>query len=779
MTQLDGTPLDLFASGDEYYNWLHDANGYTILQDPASGYYVYADLAGGKLIPTQSIVGVADPASAGLIPWLNITPEEKLSIRQQLLAANRTGVDAAGSAPTTGSLLNLVIFIRFSDEAEFATPTGTYDTMFNDTADSANSLRSYYDEVSYHALTIHSLYYPTPGASVLSYQDSHPRAYYQPYHAVTNPGGYQNDTQLADREQTLLKDAITYINGLGQFPSGLQIDGDGDGYVDSLTFVIRGSPDAWADLLWPHAWSLYAYTVFIDGKRAYGFNFQLESIIDTGVLAHEMFHVLGAPDLYHYSYDGLYPVGPWDVMEWNMNPPVQMGCYMKYKYGHWISNLPQLSSPGTFSLRPLTFPHDNCYKIVSPYSSTEFFVVEYRNTGTSNYEASLPGSGMLVYRINSSVTGNASGPPDEVYIYRLNGTVSVSGIPVLATFSSNVGRTQINDTTNPSSFLTDGSPGGLSLCNIGSSGITISFGYGNCAGTTPPDAFSKADPANATEDQPDSVILDWWDATGASNYAYCLDTNINNTCDDLWISTGSTSQASISAPGVGVIYEWQVVANNTGGATYANSGTFWTFTTYPVTYDGYEPDNTYMQAKPITPGESQTHTIFPVGDEDFITFSLSAESRVILETSGTTAADTILFLYNSTGTGLIEYNDNDGEGLFSRVDRLCRVDALPAGTYYARVIPNDPETEISAYQLSYTAFTCYAYNFLPTVLKAYISASPDGGIIDDIALHPCTPAACTGTPPYDDSLSVTTQVIQDFLQPFLRQFTGYGFRLLH
>ena len=121
-------------------------------------------------------------------------------------------------------------------------------------------------------------------------------------------------------------------------------------------------------------------------------------------------------------------------------------------------------------------------KIASPNSSTEYFVVEYRNGAGSTFESSIPGTGMLVYRINSNETGNADGPPDEVYVYRPGGTPTVDGNVNLANFSSNVGRTTINDWTNPSSFLSDGSNGGLGICNIGASNATISFDL--CSVTT-------------------------------------------------------------------------------------------------------------------------------------------------------------------------------------------------------------------------------------------------------------------------------------------------------
>ena len=45
-TQPDGEKLKCFGSGDEYYHWLHDADGFTIVKDPQTGYFVYARRSG-------------------------------------------------------------------------------------------------------------------------------------------------------------------------------------------------------------------------------------------------------------------------------------------------------------------------------------------------------------------------------------------------------------------------------------------------------------------------------------------------------------------------------------------------------------------------------------------------------------------------------------------------------------------------------------------------------------------------------------------------------------
>ena len=82
VTQPDGTVLHCFASGDEFFNYLHDSNGYTIIQHPQTGYYVYADIRDGHLVPTAFVANRQDPASKGLRPYALISPEEWMARRR-------------------------------------------------------------------------------------------------------------------------------------------------------------------------------------------------------------------------------------------------------------------------------------------------------------------------------------------------------------------------------------------------------------------------------------------------------------------------------------------------------------------------------------------------------------------------------------------------------------------------------------------------------------------------------------------------------------------------
>ncbi len=509
--QPDGTIFNCFASGDEFHNWLHDKDGFTIIQDPVTGYYVYAKKINQNLHPTPYIAGKANPTVMLVEHGVNTGRQTIRERRQNYIETLR--LNDSYMAPTHGTLNNIVIFIRFNDQGEFTEPLSFYDGQFNT---DTNSMKGYYQEASYQTLSIESQFFPESlSDQLVSYQDAHPRSYYRPYNVVTNPNGYQNDEESRIREHTLLKNALNSV--AHQIPANLDLDLDNDGLVDNVCFIIQGEAEGWSDLLWPHMWVLWSFdphygdgtgNVMINGSIVWTYNFNLSAFSSSGpgVLCHEMFHSLGAPDLYHYTNNGISPVGPWDLMENDQDPPQHMSSYMKYRYGGWIDNIPEITADGVYNLSPLTSATGNCYRIASPNSGSEYFVVEYRKK-EGTFESSLPGSGLLVYRINTAEDGdgNADGPPDEVYIYRPGGTPTQNGNIYNANFSSTVGRTQINDITDPSPFLSDGSPGGLTISNIGSAGSTIQFTLGGSY----PSISTGGEPFSQTLsiDEADSQVL--------------------------------------------------------------------------------------------------------------------------------------------------------------------------------------------------------------------------------------------------------------------------------
>jgi M6 family metalloprotease-like protein len=483
LTQPDGRTVAALIDGDEFFHRVHDPAGYTIIKNEASGWYVYAMRQGDDLAPTSLVAGRDDPSRLGLEKGLLPAPSKLRDLRKARPYMSNNGA----KAPPTGTINNLVVYVRFKDQTEFDSAAVYYDTTFNNTTPNRNSLRNYFQEASYGSLTVSTTFYPIPGTFVVSFQDTFNRSYYCPYNATTAPDGYTGDPinspEITVREHRLLKSAINAIAAV--VPSGLNIDSDNNGYVDNVCFVIRGPTTAWATLLWSHRWALYSQTAYINSKRVWDYNFQMETQFGVHVLSHEMGHSVGYPDLYHYYHGtSLSATGLWDVMCSTPNPPTHTGAYMKSQYTGWLGAIPEITASGTYWLKPLASGTIGVsYKIASPNSSSEYFVVEYRRK-TGTFENSIYGSGLLVYRINSDFTGqgNAFYAPadtpaiyDEVYIYRPGGSPTVNGTLSTAYLSSGAGRMEINDGSDPAPFLHDGSDGGLDISSVGAAGDSISF----------------------------------------------------------------------------------------------------------------------------------------------------------------------------------------------------------------------------------------------------------------------------------------------------------------
>lgn len=579
LTQPDGTKLECFASGDEFYNYLHDAQGFTIIQDHATGFYVYADLQDGELVPTDLVAGRSNPASR-LKLYLNISPEKRMEKRKAWDVPEHLQKPETRNRDTNhGTLNNLVIFIRFADDGEFENTFSSVNNMFNENQ-SEVSMQSYFKEVSYNQINIPTTFYPVPdGEKILSYQDTYYRSFFQPYDATTNPNGYNGDNERTEREHALLERAVKYITDNNMIPDDLNVDYDDDGYVDNVCFVVRGNVGAWSSLLWPHQWSLYTKSVYINGKRVWTFNFQLADAVNnfnTSTMCHEMNHSLGAPDLYHYSYTGPTPVGSWDLMQSNATPPQHMGAYMKYMYGNWIDEIPEITEPGVYTLHDISSSTNNCYKIASP-ESNQYYVLEYRK---KSVETAIPGTGLLIYRINTDEEGYGNrywdGVTrfDEVYIFRPGGTTTAEGSINSAYFSADSDRTAFDATTNPKPFLIDGTvDNDLMISGISAAGETISFIVGStCDAPTNLTASLSGNEVTLTWDAVEDIesysvirngavvadnvsITTYVDNLSSyGTYSYCVKSN----CPD-----GGNSMASNSA-NVNYAYPGPVVTDLTG-----------------------------------------------------------------------------------------------------------------------------------------------------------------------------------------------------------------------
>ena len=155
--QPNGTEINCFASGDEFFNFLHDAEGYTIIQGN-DGWYYYGITSDGLVVPSQHIAGTVNPATVGLTKWAKISSTEYKKKKDAMWAEVEALKTEPVRAPHSGIMNNLCIYIRFADDTEITTSRQTYDDKLNPS--SGYTLKSYFTEVSYNMLTINSTHYP-------------------------------------------------------------------------------------------------------------------------------------------------------------------------------------------------------------------------------------------------------------------------------------------------------------------------------------------------------------------------------------------------------------------------------------------------------------------------------------------------------------------------------------------------------------------------------------------------------------------------------------------
>ncbi len=567
--QPNGDTLRCLLSGDEYYHRLHDADGYTIVQNRETGWWVYATK--GELrrsdrgerwdvVATDYVAGRVNPASVGLTPNIGVDHDTWLELQKRYdVPKEYQHTQAKTAGRNHGTLNNIVIFVRFSDDSEISTPFSTIDYMFNDSSANSNSMYNYFKHASYNKIYIPTHYYPAPnGNNVISYQDSMPRGYYLPYNAVTAPNGYADDNERRSREFGLLERAVNYINANNPVSTSLNLDMDNDGEIDNICFVVKGTYTGWSDLLWPHKWSLYDRQVYINGKRVYTFNLQLEGsgehYFSSSTFCHEMFHTLGAPDLYRYeTQTEVSGVGSWDLMCSNTTPPQHMSAYMKWKYGNWLDSIPEITVPGTYTLHSLADDdYSNCVYKIAAQEPHQWYVLEYRDN-TELFETALPGKGLIIFRVDDRYNGNANYDGvtyfDEVYLFRPNAhNDTTNGTLNQAYYSANTTRTAFNPSTNPHPWLTGNVlDSTISISNVTAPGTTISFTYSDLRGCRVPTNMATSNISG------NSANLSW--SGNTDNYTLQWRVSGLNNITNVSVSGSSHNLTNLS---LSTEYQWRV-----------------------------------------------------------------------------------------------------------------------------------------------------------------------------------------------------------------------------
>lgn len=313
--QPDGTPVALFLKGDMHYSWMTDYDDFTVIKDDTNR-WVYAEKVNGELVPTDVEAGQGNPTDMGLDRNLQTDPElrpvdelgriigDRRDRRELNSQSDFCSPSASASNPCV--MKHLVVLVQFKDHRNRIMPDPSeYEKLFNhngivgnDSTLQFGSVRDYFKENSNGKLRIEA--HVTPWI-----QSPHTEA----FAVSTNFGKNLAETRL------VWKDALEQLESTG-FNFG-SMDKNGDGFVDSISFVHSGvaaelpgldcvSNKDYMDRIWSHSVrSQYLFTSQsgIDSGHYFvasgvwsrcpeGGEQNRWSIARVGVMAHEMCHNL-------------------------------------------------------------------------------------------------------------------------------------------------------------------------------------------------------------------------------------------------------------------------------------------------------------------------------------------------------------------------------------------------------------------------------------------------------------------------------------------------------
>ena len=300
----------------------------------------------------------------------------------------------------------IVLLVDFSDNVADSvahSPAHFQSMLFSEDAYPTGSMRDFLLENSYGQFSL-------DGVVVVWLRMPQTYAYY-----VNNLKGLGVYPQNA---QKLVADAVAAANpyvDFSQFDNdgsdGVPHSGDDDGYVDAL-FVVHagqgyeetGDP---ADIH-SHQWFTKS-AISVDGVYAYKYSMEPENG-RIGVFCHEYGHVLGLPDLYDYGYDSK-GLGYWSVMaygSWANNglTPSHYDAWSKSKLG-FTTPVVLSSNAKNLLVRPAEDYPDSYVLWTNGIASKEYFIAENRQQ--KQFDSYLGGSGLVVYHVDESMSGNYDG----------------------------------------------------------------------------------------------------------------------------------------------------------------------------------------------------------------------------------------------------------------------------------------------------------------------------------------------------------------------------------
>jgi len=531
LTQPDDSKIYVLLRGDEFFHFYTTVDGYLIQKD-AAGFFCYSTLDANNQL-TYSTVRTRNTAerSSAENSYLNAIDKEKLfgalEVRAKAQSNKfktpaKTPIQKLGNFPTSGNVKSLVILVQYQDlQFSVSNPNSAFHDLLNK------------ENYSYNRGT----------GSVRDYFIENSTGKFQPQFDVYGPVtlshnmNYYGGNDSWGNDQAPEQMVIEACNQLDATVDFSQYDNDNDGWVDNIYVFYAGLGEADGgseNTVWPHAWNIYTgagETLMVDEKQvgSYSCSNEKDGTVLTGIgtFTHEFCHVLGLPDLYATSYTSAFTPGEWSILDYGPynnqgKTPPYMSVYERYSLG-WLEPV-ELNTGATVSLKNIA---NNEGFIIKTNKSNEYFMVENRQK--SNWDAYIPGHGMLVWHIdyNESVwsgnTVNNTASHQYVDIEEADGTQTESSRAGDA-FPGTSGKTEFTDATSPGMKTWAGVSLNKPITNIVESGGLVTFNF--MGGK----AFEDVPVVSAASDiTPISFVASWSALEGADHYeldVYKQDANL-------------------------------------------------------------------------------------------------------------------------------------------------------------------------------------------------------------------------------------------------------------
>ncbi len=324
------------------------------------------------------------------------------------LARTSAAKGEAQLAPMAGPFRILALLVDFSDNTSSVAPA-FFDTLIY--GGSTGSVRHYFDEISYSQIDLVTVNDP----STVGWTRA-PQTY--DFYVDNNFGLYSS---YPNNAQKMVEDVVDAVDGSVDFS---QYDNDSNGYVDVLLVIHAGTG---AELggtdntkMWSHKWAISPRLkdgVYISSYTAQPEYWSAPGDMTIGVYSHELCHGFGLPDL--YDTDGSSQgIGDWGIMaggSWNGSlgsSPAHPSAWSRIQMG-FASSINVTANLIGQSIGQVNTGGSIFRLWTSGVGGDEYFLVENRQK--VGYDASLPGSGLLIWHIDDAKSSSGNDNDQEWY----------------------------------------------------------------------------------------------------------------------------------------------------------------------------------------------------------------------------------------------------------------------------------------------------------------------------------------------------------------------------